>query len=334
MAGLRQLNSIFFLMLLIAGISAALGRNSIEGRVVGTNGRGIEDVRVQLKNQNFTDIGQDITDSLGSYRFQGVSDGVYYIEVVPAGSLFQGRTLRVQLASLSQRPGGSADIYRFDFELLPLQPIERPLPKKLAESLLFAQEVPPTALQKYKDAQKLLAKDKKEEAYALLRDAIEIFPDYYDALDALGTAYLAERQFRVAVPIFLQAVDVNPKGWHAYNGLGYAYSNLAMRKQSIDALKKAIDLNPFHARAHVNLGTELAKDKQSVEDAIKAFQKAVELEPIIAAEAYIALASIYSGLGRNVEAADALSKYLEVGQDIKNPDSIKAKIRELKNKAP
>jgi tetratricopeptide (TPR) repeat protein len=309
-------------------------RSSIDGRVVGPNGEGVQDARVFLKNGNLADVAQDLTDSQGNYRFTSLSDGIYYIEVLPLGTGYDKQTLRVELFSLSRRPGGSSEIYRFDFQLHPLRSIEKPLPKKLAETLAFVQEVPPTARQKYKDAQKLLEKDKKTEAHATLREAIEIFPDYYDALDLLGSEYAAGGHSDVAVPIFRQAVDVNPKGWHAYYGLGVAYSNLTMRKEALEALRKSITLNPFSARAYTKLGTELAKEKASIDEAIKSFQKAAELEPIIAAEANLALASIYSGQGKHKEAADALDKYLKDAQDVKNPDAIKEKIKELRKKAP
>lgn len=333
MTGRNRLALICFLVLLAAIEAVAQGRNSIEGRVLGTGGSGVEDARVILKNQNYSDVGQDITDSMGNYRFNSVSEGVYYIEVLPLGTGYEGKTLRVELASLSRRAGGSAEIYRFDFELHPLRPIEKPLPKRLAEALAFVQEVPPSARQKYKDAEKFLEKNKKAEAYASLRQAIEIYPDYYDALDMLGTEYLAAKYFDVAVPLFLQAVDVNAKGWHAYYGLGFVYSSLSMRKQGLEALRKSLELNPFSARAHMKLGSELAKDKSSTDDAIKAFQKAVELEPTIAAEGYLALASIYSGLAKYREAADSLDKYLEVAQDVKDPNSIKEKVKELRKKS-
>ena len=311
----------------------AQGRNSIEGRVMSLEGRGIQDARVFLKNRNLSDIAQDLTDAMGNYRFNSLSEGVYYIEVLPLATGYEGKTLRVELASMSRRPGGGAEIYRFDFQLRPLRPIEKPLPKKLAEALLFVQEVPETARQKYKEGQKLLGeKDKKREAYAALRQAIEIFPDYYDALDLLGSEYLDAGWSDVSVPLFLQAVDVNKKGWHSYYGLGVAYGNLKMRKQALESLRKAVELNPFSARAHLKLGSELAKDKASTDEAIKSFQKSVEVEPVIAAEAYVALASIYSGLGKYQEAADALNKYLESGQDVKNSDAIKEKIRELRKK--
>jgi len=334
MISIRRLAFINLLIFSTTLAAAAQGgRNSIEGRITGTGGKGIEDARVVLKNQNLSDVAQDITDVIGNYRFLNVADGVYYIEVLPVGTGYEGRTLRVELFSLSSRAGGSADVYHFDMELRPYRAIEKPLPKKLADALAFVQEVPEPARQKYKEAEKALQKEKKEEAYALLIQAIETFPNYYDALDLLGMEYLAAKHFNVAVPLFLQAVDVNPKGWHSYYGLAVAYGNLSMRKEAMNAARKAIDLNPMSARAHVQLGTELAKDKDSHEEAIKSFQKAVELEPIVAAEAYLALASLYVTDNKYKEAADALQKYLDAAPNIKDPSVIKNKIKELRKKA-
>jgi hypothetical protein len=104
-----------------------------------------------------------------------VGSGAYYIEVDPVGTLYERQTRRIDIISI--RPGGSADVYQADFQLHVLRPIEKPLPKKLADSLLFVQEIPPRARERYKAGQKLLEQDKKEEAYAGPSRVIEIFPD-------------------------------------------------------------------------------------------------------------------------------------------------------------
>ena len=299
--------------------------------MVGTDGQPIENARVTLKNTVYSEIAQDLTDMSGRYRFNSVGTGVFYIEVDPIGTLYERKSIRVELVSL--RPGGSADFYEYDFQLHPLIPIEKPLPKKLAEALLFVQEVPPAAAEKYKEGRKLLERNKKEEAYLSLRQAIEIFPDYYDALDVLGSEYLKAGWNDVAVPIFLQAVDVNKKGWHAYQGLGVAYGNLRMAKESITALQRSAELNPLNARTFFALGGELAKDRSKLADAVKAFQQAVKLDAVIVPEAYVGLAGALSQLGRYGEAADALASYMKIAPDIKNKEAIDKKIRELRKKA-
>ena len=315
----------------LSALVAAQGRNTIEGRVVDNTGKAIDNARVTLKTTVYTDVAQGVTDTLGYYRFPSVGQGVFYIEVDPVGTWYERATQRIEIVSL--RPGGSADNFQVDFQLHSLRPVEKPLPKKLADSLLFVQEVPPAALQKYKEGQKLLEKDKKEDAYAALRQAIEAFPDYYDALDLLGTEYLGAGWYDVAVPLFLQAVDVNKKGWHSYYGLGSAYSNLKMSKKAIEALNKSIELNPLNAKSFLRLGGEYAKDKATLNDAVKAFQEAVKVDAVAAPEAYVGLANVFSHLERYREAADALEGYLKVAPDIKNTSAIEQKIKELRKKA-
>ena len=298
---------------------------------MGPHGEPIDNARLTLKNTVYSEVGQAVSDMAGYYHFNSVGDGVYYIEVDPVGTLYERQTRRLDIVSI--RPGGSADVYQMDFQLHSLQPIEKPLPKKLAESLLFVQEIPPTARERYKAAQKLLEKEKKEEAYAALRESIEIFPDYYDALDLLGSEYLKAGFSNVAVPLFLQAVDVNKKGWHAYQGLGAAYGNLKMRKEAIAALERSAELNPVNARTFFALGGEYSKDPAKIADAVKAFQQAVKLDAEIVPEAYIGLAGALSSLGRYGEAADALASYMKAAPDIKNKEAIDKKIRDLRKKA-
>ena len=308
----------------------AQGRNTVEGRVVDKTGKPLDNARVTLKTTVYSDVGQAVTDSMGYYRFPGVGQGVFYIEVDPVGTWYERQTQRIEIVSI--RPGGSADNYQVDFQLHSIRPIEKPLPKKLADALLFVQEVPPAAVQKYKEGRKLQERDKKEEAYKALREAIEIFPDYYDALDLLGSEYLNAGWYDVAVPLFLQAVDVNKKGWHSYYGLGSAYSGLKMRKQAIEALGKAIELNPLSAKAFLRLGGEYAKDKSTLNEAIKAFQEAVKVDAVAAPEAYVGLANVFSQLGRYREAADALEAYLKVAPEPTNARAIQQKINDLRKK--
>lgn len=322
--------AIFFLFSLCA-LTAAQGRNTIEGRVTDGRGQGVENARVTLKTTVYSDRGQYVTDSQGYYRFHNVSEGTYYIEVDPVGTWYERQQQRIEIASL--RPGGSADTYQVDFQLHSIKPVEKPLPKKLADSLLFVQEVPAAALQKYKEGQKLLEKDKKQDAYAALRQAIETFPDYYDALDLLGNEYLNQGWNDVAVPLFLQAVDVNKKGWHSYYGLGSAYSGLKMSKQAIEALRHSVELNPLNAKGFMRLGGEYAKEKTTLNDAVKAFQEAIKVDAVAAPEAYVGLANVFSQLGRYREAADALEGYLKSGPEIKNNEAIQQKIRDLRKKA-
>ncbi len=315
----------------LAMVAFGQGRNSIEGRVTNDQGQGVENARVTLKTTVYSELGQFVTVSQGYYRFHHVGEGVYYVEVEPVGTWYERQTQRIEISSL--RPGGSADTYQVDFQLHAIRPVEKPLPKKLADSLLFIQEIPPAALQKYKEGQKLLEKDKKDEAYAALRQAIETFPDYYDALDLLGTEYVKQGWNDVAVPLFMQAVDVNKKGWHSYYGLGSAYSALKMSKQAIDALRQSVELNPLNAKGFMRLGGEYARDKTTLNDAVKAFQEAVKIDAVAAPEAYVGLANVFSQLSRYKEAADALESYLKVSPDIKNTEAIQQKIRDLRKKA-
>src|SRR5215204_3710672 len=106
MSKIKRLALICFFAASVTIATHAQGRNSIEGRVVAVNGSGVEDARVILKNQNYADVGQDITDAMGNYRFTSVAEGVYYIEVLPLGTGYEGATRRVEVAGLSRRPGG------------------------------------------------------------------------------------------------------------------------------------------------------------------------------------------------------------------------------------
>jgi tetratricopeptide (TPR) repeat protein len=86
-----------------------------------------------------------------------------------------------------------------------------------------------------------------------------------------------------------------------------AYRNAKMYDQAIAAYQKLIAMNPNEATFHNGLGTTYAS-MGKIPEAQAEFQKAAELNPAGAAQAYYNLGAILSNAGKMDEAADAFKK--------------------------
>ena len=80
--------------------------------------------------------------------------------------------------------------------------------------VIFAQDVPDTAKKLYKLGTKDLQSDPKK-GQQELEEAIKAFPDYYDALNALGCNYVDSKEYQKSLPYLIHAIDLSRIDFHA-----------------------------------------------------------------------------------------------------------------------
>jgi len=314
------------------------GRNSIEGRVSTNDNRSLDNVRVFLLNDGYSQLKQMYTDGSGRYQFTSLPAGDYYIQVEPGGTGYEKQTQRVEVNpfTMSRRPG--AEIFRVDFVLKPEKSRNKNAaaenPTANSAGSVFYQEVPRTAREKYESGMQSLSKSDLKAAEVDLVRAIELFPDYYDALEALGSEYTKHSFYDVATPLLTHAVEVNKRGWRAYYSLGIALVESNKRTEGLGALRRAVALNPESINAAMRLGLELAKSDESSDEAVKTLTNVTRMAGKKVPDAYLLLASLYTKKNQNREAADALEGYLQCVPASDQRESIKHKIEELRRKQP
>jgi tetratricopeptide (TPR) repeat protein len=296
---------------------------TLEGRVTGPNGRPVQNVRVTLTNDGYSPIANGYTDASGRFRF-AVGEGAFYVEVDPIGQPFERYRERVEVRLGPFTKGG--EIFRVDIQLIPTRvPGDRPG----AGGVRFAQQVPEAAYREYDRAAKLV-KDKPDDAIAALRKAIELFPDYYDAMELLGTELVKAGRYDEARPVLVRAVEVNPAG----EGSRYAFGVLSYRtgrfSDAVASLREANALNPKSPNTALYLGLAHLRSKQPA-DAEVYLKRAYEMGAKGVADLHLALASIYIDSKRNREAAAQLRLLLAEVPNLRDRDKIKALIAKLEN---
>jgi len=83
--------------------------------------------------------------------------------------------------------------------------------------------------------------DKKIE---LLKSAIKINPEVFNAYNALGYAYLEKNMVYKAIDAFKDAIHLHPDEKEGYFDLAYAYLRAGDKELSIQYLKRAVEIDP------------------------------------------------------------------------------------------
>ena len=326
-----------------ATITAAQGRSSIYGTVYGESRRPVADVYVELLDDVNSSIRQLKTDMSGRFQFTNLVDGRYMIKIRPGNTGYLEHIQQVVISAISSvRPseagsrGGGSDTQHID---IALRLDERLLagPFSGAPSVVFAQAVPPGAKNHFDEGISFLRQKKETEGFTSLKKAIEIFPEYYDALDRLGGEYAvkgdADKSFLPAALVLLtKAVEVNPRGYSSVYGLGWTQYQLGMNTEAIETLGKATAIYGKAADAYLWQGKALRK-ANVLDKAEAALKRADELANRKVPDIHWQLAGLYNDQKRYREAADEMELYLKHAPKGEDPEKIKDLIKRLREKA-
>jgi tetratricopeptide (TPR) repeat protein len=271
------------------------------------------------------------------FTFRGVGSGTFNIIVESTDGAFERQSQRLEAVAINGRGGRGGEIFRVDI-VVRLKKDPGKNGDRSAQGTgdtVFYQEVPEVAKKEYVTALKSLEQNDTEHGIASLKQAIEMFPDYYDALDRLGTEYVKRRDFNLALPVLERAVEVNKNGWSSFYYLGVAQIEMKQPEEGVKALQRAVEINPNSVNANMRLGIVLATNRERQDEAIKSFKKVTELAGKQVPDAYLYLAKLYSEQKHYREAADALEAYLKLipQSEPQQREQYKKIIEQLRQKA-
>lgn len=126
-------------------------------------------------------------------------------------------------------------------------------------------------------------------AIDLYAKAVELSPDYYFARHNLGGACYEHNENARAEEHLLAASRLNPTYAYTWNGLGLLYNRLKKYADAIKAFEKAIEIDPTYYKAYYNMGCayQWSGGGPNSEIAQNLFRKALEINPdyLMAAQA-------------------------------------------------
>ena len=121
--------------------------------------------------------------------------------------------------------------------------------------------------------------------------ALQVNPGNGLIYNNLGVSYSLAGNYKKAVVAFHRAIDLNYREGKVYNNLAMALANLERYDEALDAFKKV----GGEAVAYNNMGC-IYMSRGMFEDAVRSFEKAIELEP-----------GYYAKAGDNLKKAKVLS---------------------------
>lgn len=173
----------------------------------------------------------------------------------------------------------------------------------------YEQKVPAEARKAFRHGLKLKDEERADEALASFTRAIELHPDYVQALSERGNLLVARGELAAAASDFERALSVDAHYEPALRGAGYCKLEAREFAPAAEYFERAAAVEPANASTHLLLGVadmELGRR----DDARKALRLALEIDPKRAVRAHIHLANLYAAEHLYEQAADELRVYL------------------------
>ena len=151
--------------------------------------------------------------------------------------------------------------------------------------------------------------DKKfNEAINSWTKAININPNYIEALNGLGNALLKLKKIDQSILNFEKAIKINPNYYEAYCNLGSALLKLGKHKEAITNFEKVIEIKPNYFEAIYGKAYALMKN-QNYNEAILVFSEFIKFNPQNA-DAHNAVGACLISLNKFEDSINYLTKAL------------------------
>jgi tetratricopeptide (TPR) repeat protein len=129
-----------------------------------------------------------------------------------------------------------------------------------------------------KESGKNITADYEEEIRAA-KSILEKDRNNLQALISLGNAYFDTDQYQQAIDAYSKALSIDPKNPDVRTDMGIMYRKLKQFDKAIEALRQAALDSPRHLNSRFNLGVVLKYDKNDFQEAIKAWEEFLKLNP-------------------------------------------------------
>ena len=252
----------------------------------------------------------------GRFVFKKIPEGLYKLTTVGAGGLQQQRTIEVRPAFADARGLVSVKI----------EIKGRPLPQDRLKVGLARLAVSPKAVDELRRAYE--ARGNVEKARRHLQKAIEMSPDFDEALNNLGTYYYRDGRFETAANLFQRALSANPDSFHAQVNLGGALLSLGEYPRALEENLKAIGMRADDSLAQAQTGQSLFYLKR-YDEALPHLEKARQLDPLLFALPGLFIAQIRHIQGNRESAIAEYKEFLRIHPGHPNTAFVEAQLRQL-----
>jgi tetratricopeptide (TPR) repeat protein len=314
---------VLILFLVCCSSAFAQGGHVLEGRVISPSGtQPTNPVRVKL-TFNGRAIHETFSDLSGRFSFPGLNRGRYQLTAEGDGVTFETTTIYADVSAF----GSSSQSFTQDIQLRPIKPKPTQQPGVINA---FTQNVPEPARQAFLQGVKLSEEGKTDAAIENMRNAIKIFPEYFEAHLQLGNTFLKLEQFNNAIAELDLARQINPSDERAYQSFGL-----------VAIFAEAARLNPANPTNAVMRATALIHQAAGSSDDRAFLLSRAEMAMVQAANLSenrlkpdsMTLALFHELKGEPDRAAAELETYVQKNPQLKNSEPLQNEIKRLREKA-
>jgi tetratricopeptide (TPR) repeat protein len=286
----------YYALILLALASGQMQKFEVDGEIVSPTRQQFRWVQIESIDRRFVDDGE--IDSDGRFILKNIPEGLYKLIVI-AKERDEQRTIEVRPAFADSRgrvavklelrdTAGERDRYKVGVGALGVS-------RKAIEELQRAYE----------------ARGDIEKVRQHLQKAIEISPNFDEALNNLGTIYYHDAQFGKAAELFQRALEANPNAFPAQVNLGGALISLGDYGRSLTENLKAVDMRPADSLAQSQLGQSYFYSKR-YDDALIHLEIAKRIDPMSFSLPGFFVAEIYQARGEKEKAVEEYREFLRV----------------------
>jgi cytochrome c-type biogenesis protein CcmH/NrfG len=248
------------------------------------------------------------TDSQGTFGFHSLQPEGY--EVTINDEQYQPVRMTAEI-----HPNSLAPTVFLDIQLVPKSKATDAAPRQhgsnpnIMDIREYSKDLPPKAVKEFKRGVESDQDNKKDEAIAHYRKALEIAPNYYPAHNNLGTLFLGKSDFKSAEEQFQEAVRLDPSEAQAYFNLSNV---LMLTKRFADAeitLAQGLQRRPDSAFGNFLQGCLYYQTGMPAE-AERSLQNALRLDPKML-QAHLQLVNLYLQQNRRPDAIKQLQAFLQ-----------------------
>jgi len=309
--------SLIWLCLLSSPLLAQAGAYSIFGVVRMPDGSPASRVTVTLRGPSGL-TRQILTDDVGRYEISELPRGRYSVDAV-------NPEVPSQVTERAEVDTGRFQT-RISLNLFFRQRSEETtetLASPVISSKEASQRVPKAAEKAFDEGVKAGSSQKLDKAIAALSKAIQLYPDYFQALAERGHVRLAMGKSVEAGEDFTRALKINPVYGPALRGAGICKFEQGHHADAVKDLESASSVEPNLAKTFLLLGIAyLSTDRP--EAAQSALSRAVTLDPKGSVRARIHLANLALKQNQLQEAIAQLDAYLADAANAPDADKVRA----------
>jgi tetratricopeptide (TPR) repeat protein len=265
-----QLLRPLFASFLFLFATAAAWAGHITGQVRLDTGQTVDNVIVQLRSDMVAFQTETQTDRQGRFTFDGIPLTTYHLWIEYPGYHTYNTTIDISMSKMSYEGITLQKDRSKDVKEVPPEGPNATVDARMAQ-------IPDDAKSEFQAGQKALDAKDGPGAIKHFQKAIELFPNYAEAYQLLGGAFLGGGNLAMAESAFVKAVTIEEHMVNAQLALGLTRNLMGKVREAEQPLVKAVQLDPKNPDAHF----ELAKNQfalQKFADAEASELKAISID--------------------------------------------------------